>query len=127
MIGNIETYASMSTNDIAAAREFYGDKLGLAARVESLEGMGEMLWIDHPGGMHTLIYPKDDHVAASHTVLNFVVSDLAAAMDDLRSRGVTFEPMGWTDEDGVARDPSGATPPRAWFRDPAGNWSSISE
>ncbi len=126
MLNNSETYVSMSTNDIAAARDFYGDRLGLSVKVETLEGMGEMLWITHPDGMRTLIYPKADHEPATHTILNFVVDDLDAAMEDLRSRGVTFEKMDWTGDDDVARDPSGATPPRAWLRDPAGNWSSIS-
>lgn len=127
MISNSETYASMSTNDIEAAREFYGDTLGLSVRVESLEGMDQMLWISHPDGMRTLIYPKEDHAPASHTVLNFEVDNLEETMADLRSRGVTFETNDWTDDAGVARDPSGSTPPRAWFRDPAGNWSSVAE
>ena len=126
MIGIGEVYSSMLTNDIAAAREFYGDKLGLDTRVEAIDGMGEMLWITHPGGAQTLIYPKEDHVAATHTILNFVSDDFESTMADLRSRGVTFETNDWTEEGGVARDPSGATPPRAWFRDPAGNWASVS-
>ena len=33
MIGIGEMYSSMSTNDIAAAREFYGDALGLDVNV----------------------------------------------------------------------------------------------
>ena len=56
---------------------------------------------------------------AAHTVLNFPVDDIEAAVDRLRAAGVEFErydegPLK-TDEKGIATP----GPKQAWFRDPA--------
>ncbi len=65
-----------------------------------------------------LVYPKDDHVPASFTVLNFPVADIEAAVDDLAGRGVRFERYPGaeteTDEKGIFR---GGGPLIAWFTD----------
>ena len=67
------------------------------------------------------VYPKDDHEAATFTVLNFRVEDIDEAVDELTDRGVTFESYKGelkTDEKGIFR---GGGPLIAWFKDPAGN------
>jgi glyoxalase/bleomycin resistance protein/dioxygenase superfamily protein len=74
-----------------------------------------------------LIYPKDGHTPAAHTILNFPVDDIEAAVDDLAKAGVEFEHYGEgpikTDEKGIATP----GPKQAWFRDPAGNILSVIE
>ena len=79
------------------------------------------------GGRDTLVYPKPDHVPATYTILNFPVADIDAAVDELASRGVTFERYDGFDQDdkGIARGADG--PPIAWFTDPAGNILAVLE
>jgi catechol 2,3-dioxygenase-like lactoylglutathione lyase family enzyme len=114
-------FSGFSTNDIARAKEFYSGTLG----VEVTEENG-MLTLRLAGGGTVLIYPKDNHEAASFTVLNFPVADIDKAVDQLTSAGVQFEKYEGSgqDERGIARE---YPPPIAWFKDPAGNILSVIE
>lgn len=113
-------FSGFAVPDIDAAKAFYGDTLGLEVNEP---GMG-MLSISLPGGSTVLVYPKPDHVPAVYTILNFEVSDIDAAVDQLTANGVVFERYEAfeQDEKGIARsnDP-GQGPTIAWFTDPAGN------
>jgi catechol 2,3-dioxygenase-like lactoylglutathione lyase family enzyme len=117
-------FAGFSTNDIARAREFYGQTLGL----EVTEANG-MLTLHLAGGGSILIYPKENHEPATFTVLNFPVDDIDATVDRLAAAGVTFERYEGSpqDERGIVRGPAEYGPPIAWFKDPAGNIVSILE
>jgi catechol 2,3-dioxygenase-like lactoylglutathione lyase family enzyme len=121
MFRESRAYSGFSTNDIPKAKEFYGTTLG----VDVSEEYG-MLTLKFPSGHTVLIYPKDNHEPATFTVLNFPVDDIARAVDELTSRGVTFEryPGVEADERGIVRDQG---PPIAWFTDPAGNILSVLE
>lgn len=119
MFRDSRAFSGFSSNDIARAREFYGQTLGL----EVTEDMG-MLTLHLAGGGEVMIYPKDDHQAATFTVLNFPVEDIDTAVDGLAKAGVVFERYeGFAqDERGIARPTSPEEgPPIAWFTDPAGN------
>lgn len=123
MLGESKAFSGFSVNDVAGAKAFYGDTLGL--RVTEANGM---LTLHLAGNRPVLVYPKDDHVPASFTILNFPVDDVEGAVDELTRRGVTFEryegtPME-TDPKGVFR---GGGPLIAWFTDPAGNVLSVLE
>src|SRR4029078_11343385 len=76
------------------------------------------------GGQRVIVYPKDNHEPATFTVLNFAVSDIDAAVDDLAAKGVVFERYEGAGQDakGIARE---YPPPIAWFKDPAGNILSV--
>jgi catechol 2,3-dioxygenase-like lactoylglutathione lyase family enzyme len=108
-------FSGFSVHDLAAARQFYAETLGL--HVEP-EGIG--LRLDLPGGSAVFVYPKPDHQPATFTILNFVVDDIDAAVRDLMGRGVQFERYTGmsADELGIMR---GNGPPIAWFKDPSGN------
>lgn len=115
-------FSGFSSNDIPAAKAFYADTLGL--EVEEDNGM---LTLVLAGGGRVLIYPKDDHVPASYTCLNFPVGDIDTVVDALSERGITMERYDGMaqDERGIARGEGG--PPIAWFLDPAGNICSVLE
>ncbi|WP_043619684.1 VOC family protein [Nonomuraea candida] len=123
MLGGTKAYSGFSVHDVAAAREFYGETLGL--RVSE---SGGMLTLHLGGGADVLVYPKGEaHVPATFTILNFPVADIDRTVDDLAARGVRFEHyegMG-QDDRGIARDTGG--PPIAWFTDPSGNILSVLE
>jgi predicted enzyme related to lactoylglutathione lyase len=122
MFRNSEAFSSFSVNDIAAAKQFYGETLGLDVR-EQPEGLALKI----AGGGNVFLYAKEDHAPATFTVLNFPVDDVDAAVAALKARGVRFEQYDQghvkTDSEGIARAPHGPT--IAWFKDPAGNFLSV--
>ncbi|MEW1695379.1 VOC family protein [Streptomyces sp. NPDC093249] len=120
MFGATPAFSGFSVDDLDAARRFYGDTLGLTAEVRG-GGETRMLFLTLAGGARILAYPKDDHVPATFTVLNFEVDDIDRAVDELIARGVTLEryPVFEADAKGVVR--GGGGPAIAWFKDPAGN------
>jgi catechol 2,3-dioxygenase-like lactoylglutathione lyase family enzyme len=115
MFRNSHAISGFSTNDIGKTKDFYAGTLGL----EVTEANG-MLTLHLAGGGSVLVYPKDDHQAATYTVLNFPVQDINQAVDGLVAAGIVLERYedAGQDERGIAREYG---PPIAWFKDPAGN------
>jgi predicted enzyme related to lactoylglutathione lyase len=124
MLEKSKAFSGFSVNDIEAARQFYGEALGL-----SVTEANGMLNLTTAGDRTTLIYPKgEQHVPATYTILNFPVDDIDAVVDDLASKGVemTRYPGMPQDEKGIMRGrAAGRGPDIAWFTDPAGNVLSI--
>jgi len=119
MLTDSKAFSGFAVPDVAAARQFYGETLGL--RVSEEHGM---LQLHLAGGRDVIVYPKPDHSPASYTILNFPVDDVEATVDALTERGVRFERYQGFDQDdkGIQR---GGGPLIAWFKDPAGNVLSI--
>ena len=118
-------FSGFSVDDQAKSTEFYTKTLGL--KVDD-EGMGLRLHL--PDGGTVFIYPKHDHQPATFTILNFVVENIDEAVNELKSRGVTFERYEGSpqDEKGILRGRSQHMGPDiAWFKDPAGNILSVLE
>ncbi|MGP3533729.1 VOC family protein [Microbacterium sp. RD1] len=117
-----QAFSGFAVDDLAAARAFYADTLGLEVR-ENAMGMLELVL---GSGGHVIVYPKPHHEPASFTILNFAVDDVESAVDDLRSRGVEtkiYDDAEFpTDSKGIMRE---GGPLIAWFRDPAGNVLSV--
>ena len=112
-------FSGFSVNDLAKAKEFYAQTLGLKV-VE--EGVGLRLHL--PGGGTFFTYPKNDHQPATFTLLNFVVDNIDEAVDELKSRGVNIDRYAGMpqDEKGIMRGISQHMGPDiAWFKDPAGD------
>ena len=123
MFKDAEAFSGFSVNDIPKAKEFYEGTLGL----DVSEFMG-LLQLKLGGGGTVIAYPKEDHVPATFTVLNFQVDDIDKAVDELGSRGVAFERYENFDQDdkGIARGIEAQQGPDiAWFKDPAGNILSV--
>jgi len=123
MLTTIDAFSGFTVEDTEAALAFYRDVLGIDAR---LNEMG-IIEFTH-GGTHVIVYPKPGGRPAGYTVLNLVVPDIDAAVDELEAAGVTLEryPGMPQDERGVMRGrASGDGPDIAWFTDPSGNIFSI--
>jgi catechol 2,3-dioxygenase-like lactoylglutathione lyase family enzyme len=121
MFKDTNAFSGFSVDDLDAAREFYGETLGI-----QLSDEGPGLGLELATGGSVFIYPKgDDHEPATFTVLNFPVGDIEAAVEELAERGVSFERYDWVEQDerGIAAPPHG--PRIAWFKDPAGNVLSV--
>lgn len=124
MFKNSPAFSGFSTNDLAAARKFYGELLGL--ELEEGPGNMPMLTLKLATGGKVLVYAKPNHVPATYTVLNFPVDSIDQAADELLAQGIVFERYADTgqDEKGISR---GYGPAIAWFKDPAGNIVSVLE
>jgi predicted enzyme related to lactoylglutathione lyase len=122
MFKNAKAFSGFSVDDIPTAKQFYGQTLGVDVTEEN-----GMLTLHLATGGDVLIYPKPNHTPATYTMLNFPVSDIDQAVDDLTARGVKFEHYNTTDlqtdAKGIVRGNGG--PPIAWFTDPAGNILSV--
>ena len=122
MFKEVKAFSGFSVNDIALAKEFYSQTLGLAVAETT---MGQLV-LNLAGGGNVLVYGKENHVPATYTVLNFPVKDLKAAMQELRNKGLQFiiykEDGFETDDEGVFH---GGGPEIAWFKDPSDNILSV--
>ena len=122
MFTDTKAFSGFAVDDLEAAERFYGDTLGLETSRNELG----IVTLHIAGERDTIVYPKDDHTPAEFTILNFPVDDIDAAVDELSSRGVSFERY-----DGMEQDERGVMraggPLIAWFRDPAGNVLSVLE
>jgi catechol 2,3-dioxygenase-like lactoylglutathione lyase family enzyme len=121
MFKDTVAFSGFSVDDVPAAKEFYGQTLGLDVSEEH-----GMLNLHIAGGARILIYAKPNHAPATFTILNFPVANVEEAADALTRRGVRFEIYNEddlkTDARGILR---GQGPEIAWFRDPAGNILSM--
>ena len=124
MLNESKAFSGFSARDIAKEKEFYSSTLGV--KVTESDGM---LTLHLADGGKVMIYPKQNHVPATFTVLNFPVPSVDRAVEELTKRGVRFEtyddPAIKTDSRGIFRGPEGPT--IAWFKDPAGNILSVLE
>jgi predicted enzyme related to lactoylglutathione lyase len=122
MFANTKATNGFAVDDMEAAKQFYGETLGLGVTVLS-EEFG-VTSIQLAGGRDTVVYVKPDFTPATYTILNFEVDDIDATVDELASKGVSLERYeGFEqDEKGIARGPG---PHIAWFKDPAGNILSV--
>jgi catechol 2,3-dioxygenase-like lactoylglutathione lyase family enzyme len=124
MFKNTHAFSGFAVTSLAKAKEFYGSTLGIEVKDEG--GMGLQLLI--AGGNPIFVYEKENHTPAEFTILNFPVDDIDAAVDELTSKGITFEKYEGlhTDEKGIARGKETNTGPDiAWFKDPSGNILSV--
>ena len=120
-VNSNNAFSGFSVDDIEKAKDFYGRVLGMGVTDDH-----GALRLSIGGSKDVYVYPKNDHVPATYTILNFPVDDIDTAVDELTRAGVKFEHYDMTDEKGIARGTaSGNGPDIAWFKDPAGNFLSV--
>lgn len=122
MLGSSKATSGFAVDDLDKAKEFYGGTLGLTVEVLAEEhGLTRLKLADDCA---VLMYLSADMTPASYTMLNFEVSDIDAAVDELVAKGVSFERYDGFDHDekGIVRSPG---PQIAWFKDPSGNVLSV--
>ena len=111
-------------SDLARARAWYQDKLGLTPVNEV---PGQALAYRTPAGQSLLLFMSDDAGAVEHQLAAWRVDDVVAEVTELRRRGVRFEEYDEPDlrtVDGIAATPVGRA---AWFTDSEGNVLTISQ
>ena len=117
MLGENPVAATIAVSDLDRARKFYEETLGLKVRMEDPGGI-----MYASGDSMVLVYPSQFAGTSQATVATWNVADLDATVDELASKGITFEQYDMeglkTDERGIAEfgELRGA-----WFKDPDGN------
>src|SRR5918997_2284764 len=118
--------AGLAVSDIDRAREFYEGKLGLSVGIDS----GDNVQYRCAEGSVMHVYLSPEHAGKSTaTLVGWDVDDVERVVDELSSRGVTFERYDEgliiTDEKGIATFEGGAKV--AYLSDPDGNTLSIAQ
>jgi len=126
--GDVST--RLPAQDLARARAFYAEKLGL----EPVE--------ERPGGLRYRcgsgrfsLFESTGAASGSHTQMAWEVDDIEAVVSELRRRGVVFEEVdapGLRTVDGIAEvegnyPSAGVAERAAWFRDSEGNLLGIGQ
>lgn len=117
MLANAPIHPTLPVVDLARARKFYEDKLGLKM-VREDPSPGAILQC----GKGTMIYIYQRAATkADHTVASFIVDDVEATVKELKAKGVVFEEY---DMPGLKTVDSIFTMGEikgAWFKDTEGN------
>src|ERR1700754_2612649 len=90
MLDASKAYSGFAVTDSEQAKQFYGETLGLDIGDLDVGAPVPLLEL-RLGDRQGLIYPKPDLEPANYTILNFPVADIDGAVDELTSRGVSFE------------------------------------
>ena len=108
----------LPTSDADRAQAFYGDRLGLP-----FDGKGDQdeLMFRLGGGAMLVLRPLPDAQPSPNTAMSFRVTDIAAAIAELESRGVTFEDYDSPSFTTVDHVFDTGSMKAAWFLDPDGN------
>lgn len=107
----------LPVKDMARARRFYEDRLGLEAVGAKPDGK----FVYRCGGTEIALFPREEGTRATHTALSFEVGDIAAAVTALSGRGVTFADYDLPGLKTVQHVCVLGAEKAAWFEDPEGN------
>src|SRR4051812_5523876 len=120
MLGDYDAGTALAVKDLEAAKDFYGNKLGL-------EPVGE-----NPGGVqyksgNTKFFIFQSEYAGTNkaTYMGWNVDDIEQVVDDLKSKGVQFDVYDLPEADVQGEIHVWGTVKTAFFKDPSGNILAI--
>lgn len=123
MLKDSPMYAYIPAKDLARARAFYEDKVGLVPKEEVAGGVVYAFGNDTA----CFLYPTPNAGTSRASQAFWAVSDVDREITELEARGVVFEDYGMPGE----RTPAGAViaggAKAAWFKDSEGNIMAIIE
>jgi predicted enzyme related to lactoylglutathione lyase len=123
MLANASVTTMLPVIDMARARAFYEDCLGLKAGNFKPDGKFEYA----VGGSTLALFPKAEGTKAEHTAISFRVADIMTSIAELKKAGVVFEDYdlpGFKTVDHVCVLGSEKA---AWFKDTEGNYLCVHE
>jgi predicted enzyme related to lactoylglutathione lyase len=116
--------AALPAQDLGRAKAFYLEKVGLQVFeshfLEASDGRVGLMVGD--GVNHLFVYPAQARSSGEFTQAVIQVTDVRAAVEEMRSRGVRFEEYNTEEtltKNGIAQTPDGGE--GAWFKDTEGN------
>jgi catechol 2,3-dioxygenase-like lactoylglutathione lyase family enzyme len=121
MLGSHRVFATIPATDMARAKRWYADKLGLKPVRELPTGAMYTLG----GGTGFLLYPTQFAGKAPNTLMGIESSDVKGDVAALKKKGVVFEEYDTPDLKTVNAIATFGDLQGAWFRDSEGNILSI--
>jgi predicted enzyme related to lactoylglutathione lyase len=123
MLKNAAIVPYIPVSDIARARKFYEEKVGLKAKQEYAGGViyecGKGSWV--------FMYPSPGAGTSKASTAFWSVDDVAAEVAELKTRGVVFEEYDMPGLKTVNSIATGGGAKTAWFKDTEGNILAISQ
>jgi len=116
-IASSQVMCMLPVKDLARARRFYEDALGL----EALGAKPDGKFLYRCGGTELALLPRPDGTKAEHTALGFRVDDIARSVRTLKERGVQFADYDLQGLKTVDHVCVLGSEKAAWFQDPEGN------
>lgn len=120
MLKDCRVFTTLPVTDPARARAFYAEKLGLTPT----EPNGDFY---ECGNGTRFVISLMAAKPAGHTQMGFVVDDVAAVVEELRTKGVVFEEYDWPTLKTVEGVADFGDLKSAWFKDSEGNMIGIME
>ena len=117
MLDGNQVTVMLPVKDMARARRFYEESLGLAP--EGLKPDGKFVY--RCGGTELALFPRPDGTKAEHTAISFKVPDIAKSVRELSARGVQFADYDLPGLKTVEHVCVLGSEKAAWFLDPEGN------
>jgi catechol 2,3-dioxygenase-like lactoylglutathione lyase family enzyme len=120
MLGDYDAGTALAVKDIEAAKDFYGNKLGLQVASENQGGVQYK-----SGDSQFFVYQSEFAGTNKATYMGWNVENIEQIVEDLKAKGVEFETYdlpGATVKDNI-HDWDGAK--TAFFKDPSGNILAI--
>ena len=122
MLSSAPIRAYIPVLDVARARKFYEEIIGLRPKLEYAGGV-----VYECGGAEVFMYPTPNAGTSKASQAFWQVADVEAEVADLKARGVKFEEYnmpGITMKNSIA---TGGGAKTAWFKDTEGNILAISQ
>ena len=117
MLTRAEVTTMLPVKDLERARAFYVDRLGLEPHGLAADGK----FLLRANGTTLALFPKPEGTKAEHTAVSFRVADIAAAIRELKGRGVQFADYDLPGFRTVEHVCVLGSEKAAWFQDPEGN------
>jgi len=122
MLSQAPIRAYIPASNIARARKFYEQLVGLVPKEEFAGGV-----VYECGGVEVFMYPTGNAGTSKASQAFWQVDDLEAEVAELKARGLVFEEYdmpGVTMKNGIATGGGART---AWFKDTEGNILAVSQ
>jgi catechol 2,3-dioxygenase-like lactoylglutathione lyase family enzyme len=107
----------LPVKDMARARRFYDDVLGLQA----IGGKPDGKYVYRCGGTELALFPKPEGTKAEHTALSFLVANIGQSIKTLKAQGVQFADYDLPGFKTVEHVCVLGSEKAAWFQDTEGN------
>jgi predicted enzyme related to lactoylglutathione lyase len=117
MLQDSPMYAYIPAQDIARARRFYEQKLGLKPKLETAGG------VVYEFGEHTacFLYPTPNAGTSKASQAFWQVDDIEREVAELKARGVEFENYDMPGQKSASGVVTAGGAKAAWFKDSEGN------
>ncbi|HEY4369096.1 MAG TPA: VOC family protein [Steroidobacteraceae bacterium] len=121
MLQDSPLFAYIPAKNVARARKFYEEKVGLKAKAEQAGGVV----YEFAQGTGCFLYPTPNAGTSKASQAFWQVQDVDREIEDLKARGVVFEDYDMPGEKSSSGAITAGGAKAAWFKDTEGNILAI--